>query len=150
MKLHNPPQTNYYFEVIGFTGTQKGMSSAQSERVEEILKKLNPKKIVHGDCVGADAQAHDIAEKLGLEIAVRPCTIRPKRAFKQGNSIADPEDPLERNKKIVEDSDLVIACPKEPKSTLRAGTWMTIRHAKRTQTPVWVIYPDGTEEAPSL
>ena len=150
MQLYNPPKTNYYFEVIGFTGTQKGMSPAQISRVKEILSDFNPKKIVHGDCIGADAQTHDIAEEMGLEIVIRPCTIRSKRAFKEADLVMDPIDPIERNKHIVEDSDLVLACPKEPRSTLRSGTWSAIRHAKRTQTPVWIIYPDGTEDKPSF
>lgn len=150
MKLDNTVAPKYYVEVVGFTGTQMGMSKRQKTRVRELLRSLSPSKIIHGDCIGADAQTHDMAEDLGIDIAIKPCTIRNKRAFKSANSVAKPEDPLERNKKIVEESDLVIACPKELKSTLRSGTWSTIRHAKKTEIPVWIIYPDGSEDPPVL
>lgn len=48
---------------IGFTGTQNGMTKAQKSQLWNSVTDLTPSSIGghefrHGDCVGADEQAH--------------------------------------------------------------------------------------------
>ena len=56
--------------VIGFTGTRNGMSEKQTERVREILsicrEELRYLCVMHGDCVGADADFDALAKDVGI------------------------------------------------------------------------------------
>jgi hypothetical protein len=43
--------------TLGFTGTQRGMTAHQQERVRALLRAYKPDLFIHGGCVGADDQA---------------------------------------------------------------------------------------------
>ena len=71
--------------AVGFTGTKQGMSEFQKRSLYEMLVKFKQDGILylhHGDCVGADAEAHDLAKEVGLLVAVHPPRNDKKRAFK--------------------------------------------------------------------
>lgn len=127
------------------------MTEAQKKKCFKIMEVLVRDHLnicmVHGDCIGADKEFHDIAVKLGLSktIGKRPCNIKNKRAFtEEGTWLAEPEPPLDRNKKIVDDGTLLIACPKKFVEELRSGTWATIRYARKKNKDIIIIFPDGT------
>lgn len=138
-------------KAIGFTGTQRGMTIPQMRKVEQILEHARGKGyglFHHGDCVGADAQAHDLAVIHGYAIVIHPPTNSSKRAFKHRDSrmpvaVEPKKDYLARNHDIVDDSDFMIATPGEEKEQLRSGTWATIRYARK-RGPVTIIGPNGT------
>lgn len=138
--------------IVGFTGTRRGMTCAQMERLRAGLEKLGPHTFVHGDCVGADAQAHDIADThddgLGLQVDIRPCTLTSQRAHcvQFSGKTYEPKPPLERNRDIVDNCDVMVACPGEEREQLRSGTWATIRYAKRKRKPMYIVYPSGRVE----
>jgi hypothetical protein len=135
--------------AIGFTGTRNGMTALQIYNVSNILKENHGmyNTFIHGDCVGADAESDDIAYCIGFDIKMRPCNIIKLRAFcKNGVIISEPIVPLIRNKKIVEDSDIIIACPKEDTEVVRSGTWSTIRYSTLLRKKTYIIYPNGTVE----
>lgn len=136
-------------ETIGFTGTRSGLSKEQVFELSRLFV-INSElydTFLHGDCIGADAEADNIAYSLGYAIKMRPCTFHSMRAYcRSGIIVAEPMPPLERNKLIVGDSKLMIACPKELKEVRRSGTWATIRHSIRTGTRLTIIYPDGSLE----
>jgi hypothetical protein len=50
--------------AIGFTGTRRGMTVAQRKTLRSLLL-TGSGKLHHGDAIGADAEAHDIAIALG-------------------------------------------------------------------------------------
>lgn len=133
-------------DVVSFTGTQEGMTEAQKKTFRKVIKELNPKAFIHGDCIGADEQAHKIVREELPEciIAIRPCTIEHKRAFTDGHQLAEPEAPLDRNKKIANDGKILVATPKGWEE-LRSGTWSTIRYARKTKKPRIIIYPKGPD-----
>lgn len=131
---------------VSFTGTRKGMTKEQKSLFREILLKSKASLFVHGDCVGADADAHYIALELGIEIHKRPSNHKSRAFCKEGKEIALPEDPLKRNPKIIDDGDILVACPGMLEEELRSGTWAAIRYARKIQRPISILWPDGTIE----
>jgi hypothetical protein len=120
---------------IGFTGTQSGMNAYQKERLEKILKVLQKRgctEFHHGDCIGADEQAHDIALKLGYGIIIHPPIDEKKRAFcEDAKEIRKPKKYIARNHDIVDESDGLLATPYGETEIQRgSGTWATIRYAR--------------------
>jgi hypothetical protein len=130
---------------VGFTGTQQGMTEAQILQLELQLSKLIVSEFHHGDCVGADAQAHFLASKLGIPIYLHPPLNQSKRAFCDNcHEVFEKKIYLERNKDIVDSVELLFVTPKEFREERRSGTWATRRYAKKKKIPVIIIYPDGS------
>lgn len=130
-------------EQGGFTGTQDGMTMKQILALEPMLAGLT--WLHHGDCIGADAQAHVLALRHGVKVHLHPPKSPNKRAWCENWSIKDFElDYLERNHVIVNDSSIMFACPAQRQEQLRSGTWATIRYAKKVGKSLLIIYPDGT------
>lgn len=98
----------------------------------------------HGDCVGAHAQAHEVACSFGREVTIHPPISGANRACKTSPDIRTPRPYLSRNKDIVRETDMLIATPAEAEEQRRSGTWSTIRFARKLGKPVFVIWPDGT------
>jgi hypothetical protein len=130
---------------IGFTGTQLGMTDAQKASLRRLLDGGGG-ELHHGDCIGADAEAHDIADECGYAIIIHPPSNHSKRAWREvPRHMMRPEKPyLDRNRDIVHATTSLIAAPAEPEEQARSGTWSTIRFAKKQGKLVFVILPDGT------
>ena len=128
---------------IGFTGTQRGMTDAQRSTLRAVLAELGATVFHHGDCIGADAEAHDVAEAMGCEVVIHPPVTETKRAWKLAARIYEPKWYLARNKDIVRDTEMLVAAPGEETEHLRSGTWSTVRFARKLGRAVWVILPDG-------
>jgi hypothetical protein len=128
---------------IGFTGTQQGMSKAQKTVLRIVLEhQFEPTTYFHhGDCVGADAEAHKIAREIGYLIHLHPPENPSKRAFCDCDREEEPLPYLERNHKIVDCTDWLLASPKEDEEVLRSGTWATIRYARKNKKQVEIVYP---------
>ena len=135
---------------VGFTGTRRGMTLSQKLAVRELLLLLQPEAVQHGDCVGADADFHEIATGLGLLVQIRPCNLSNQRAFCHGIVIANEKPPLERNKDIVFDTNLLIACPGGATEELRSGTWATMRYTRKYSKPLYLVWPDGATEQENM
>jgi hypothetical protein len=123
------------YSRIGFTGTQLGMTVNQRAALYTALQKFcrDGGQFHHGDCIGADAEAHKIAESLGLTIVIHPPIKENKRAF-CGDYMSrrcPPKDYIERNHDIVDMTDILIVAPKSNFEELRSGTWATYRYAKK-------------------
>lgn len=135
-------------KMIGFTGTRLGMTDAQRDRVQLILRNALAQGVactlVHGGCTGADEQADRIAAELGIPRHVRPAMIARYRATLAEGAlvVAEPKLPLERNRDIVEDVRYLIACPDGPER-VRSGTWSTVRHARWCGRRIAIVWPDG-------
>lgn len=143
---------------IGFTGTRSGLTDKQKETLLIELKKLQEagyRKFHHGDCIGADAEAHDIAESLGYDIIIHPPINPTARAFKKGKITLENKDYLIRNHDIVDQTSYLLVCPKEDNEQLRSGTWATYRYAVSklnqgrldgNKPTIKVIFSDGNRE----
>ena len=130
--------------IFGFTGTRKGMTRYQKEQLKELLLASKPTRVNHGDCIGADAEFHNIVKEYlpDCEIFIYPCNIREQRAFCQGAKfILNEAPPLTRNRNIVCASHELVACPKTNKEELRSGTWSTIRYAVKMAVGVHILNP---------
>lgn len=127
---------------IGFSGTRNSLSPDRTLQLEKVLSKYKNATLHHGDCIGADTLAHAIALELGFSIVVHPPINNSMRAFchfESGHSML-PKPYLERNKDIVDATELLIACPNDPlQEELRSGTWATIRYARKQGKEVIII-----------
>lgn len=127
---------------IGFTGTSRGMRMVQKAALRDVLIIMSG-EFHHGDCVGADAEAHDIAVSLRFELVIHPPINPSKRAFKQAKTIRGPLDYLDRNKVIIDETEVLVAAPGETNERVRSGTWSTVRYARRRGREIIIIFPDG-------
>ena len=133
---------------IGFTGTQEGMTSAQRSTFLGVLLSLKQgldkeDEFHHGDCIGADAEAHDLAETLGFKTVTHPPIKEDKRAFKVADIILPSKEYIPRNHDIVDTCKTMIATPKEKIEVVRSGTWATVRYAKKKKRNLFIILPNG-------
>ena len=82
---------------IGFTGTRQGMTEHQKSG---ICWHASHSGIIlhHGDAVGADAEAHDIAVELDCGIVIHPPDDVRQRALKIAALNRAPRPYLDRNK----------------------------------------------------
>lgn len=132
--------------IIGFSGTRQGMSSEQKRVFAEVFSRLEPERFVHGLCIGADVEAHDIVRSLytpeQCEIEGYPSTAstRMERVCELNHH---PMDPLKRNKEILISSEVLIATPLEMEEMRRGGTWHTYRLALDMKMPIYLILRNG-------
>lgn len=139
---------------VGFTGTQRGMTRTQRFHVEEMILQMLVGSAHHGDCVGADAQFHDIVRRAGWFVVGHPPIDPKKRAYCAFDEVRDPLDYLVRNEAIVDASDIVIATPAQDAEQVRgSGTWWTVRCTRRHQRArmrvdrtllLHIVFPDGS------
>lgn len=139
--------------TIGFTGTRSGMTDMQKEVVTRIIKGFLEELTLtglHGDCVGADEDFHNICRKADFKVLQRPCTFVNLRANTDAVAISEPTNPMARNQEIVNDCTFLLACPPTQEELQRSGTWATIRMGRRAKKQVIIVYPDGSvvEDAP--
>jgi len=95
----------------------------------------------HGDCIGADAEAGEMAFELGWTVIIHPPIDPQYRAFSPYFHEMMPErDYHQRNMDIVNNSDLLVAAPRSL-TDQRGGTWWTIRYAQKRGIPIIILYP---------
>lgn len=127
---------------FGFTGTRYGMTTAQRGALMVFLSGGSG-EFHHGDCMGADAEAHDIAYDLGYVIVGHPPSTGGWRAGKNCTVLLPEKPYLARNRDIVDATIALIAAPQLSDEQSRGGTWSTVRYARKRGKPVVIIHPDG-------
>jgi hypothetical protein len=129
---------------VGFTGTRVGISTEQLVMLNEVIAECEPTAFHHGDCIGADAQAWYIVRSHfpTIRIICHPPTNPSLRANTACDEYRRPLPYRERNRDLVHETDLLIACPRAAE-TERSGTWSTVRYAKSIGRTIIVIFPDG-------
>lgn len=132
---------------VGVTGTRMGMTFEQKPAFEKVLSDIEEfEQFHHGDCVGVDAESHDIVRAISsdIEIVVWPPKKYRWRAFKKGEIIQKEHDYITRDHYIVDSCYMLIAGPNSMKEKIRSGTWATVRYARSKNKMITIIYPDGT------
>ena len=137
---------------VGFTGTRAGMTNAQWREVLGWLGDMKPGVLHHGDCQGADSQAHDLARELGWRIVIHPPADARLRAFCDGDESRWPKPYLDRDRDIVNETSVMIAAPATAVRVdgTRSGTWYTVGYAQRRGNPVRIALPAVGEYARTL
>ena len=139
---------------IGFTGTRHGMTEEQRKMALGLLEQMGLAwkarfNIIlhHGDCVGADADMHDLAQLAlcPIKIVIHPPIKDDFRAYCMGNETRIPKSYLARNRDIVDESKILIATPHTFEET-SGGTWYTINYAKKVGRQIVIIWPNGETE----
>jgi Na+-transporting NADH:ubiquinone oxidoreductase subunit NqrF len=129
---------------VGFTGTQEGMTEKQKQYFDALISKADIKEFHHGDCIGADTDAHNIISKRKeIQIHIHPPDNDSKRAYNESDYVYEHKPYLERNHDIVDAVDVMIATPKTEQEELRSGTWATIRYARKAGKKLIIISPKG-------
>ena len=129
---------------IGLTGSQTGMSDSQKLFIQNYIQRIHSTiySMHHGDCVGSDAEFHEICTAANVSVTLHPPSNDEKRAFCIAGQIRAPLPYLERNKKIVNACTLLIACPCGLEK-VRSGTWATVRYARTKKRRLLIIMPIG-------
>lgn len=133
---------------LGFTGTREGMTDEQRGRVVDFLRQHRPSEQHHGDCIGADAEFHELTHavlKSDARIIIHPPSNPRLRAYRMVRTALDMRKAapyLVRNRRIVDETDHLIAAPKSDDEA--GGTWFTIKYARKQGKPITIIYPDGS------
>jgi len=141
--------------VVGFTGSQSGLTVLQSNKLETLIAHLKPVEAHHGGCIGADDSFHQCCLKFEIRVHLHPGCDKFGNKPKVGKwteedkcivVINETKWYLERNMDIVDACNILIACPKGPEER-RSGTWSTVRYAKKSKKNIIILYPDGTYES---
>lgn len=139
--------------VVGFTGTRSGCTPIQravlQQHIQGFVCRFGGVGLIglHGDCIGADAEFDSVCRQHsmdGMSVECRPCTYENMRAQTGAREIAPPMPPMERNRWIVADADVMVACPPNKDEIKHgSGTWATIRFTRKAGKPLYIIFPDG-------
>lgn len=146
--------------IVGFTGTARGMTQRQNDALYQLFVWYDAISLDlmlrHGDCIGADKQAHDIftimlgksTDNVFIHPGFNPA--RPndesKSAFCEGRLVTTVLPYLRRDRYIAGcvagfNTDLLIAAPNTDYEVLRSGTWSTVRYARAATTPRIILLP---------
>lgn len=136
------------YDIVGFTGTKKGMTKSQKEKVRFFLVTWSVKIFHHGCCIGADDEAGIISLSLSIHVIGHPPIIEKYKADCICHEYREPKSYFVRDHDIVDETDCMIATPKNQFEELRSGTWATVRYARKQGKHIYFIWPDGgvTEE----
>ena len=152
---------------VGFIGTQSGMTNFQKEEVRNMLAFLKATEFCHGDSLGSDSESNKIAMEYGIKnFTIFPPSESRKRAYcfllpemtynwhtiiNASTGIINvrwmPVDTyLNRSKHIIDNTDYIIACPKEHQHNIKSATWSAIRYAWKIKKNITIIPPIKREE----
>ena len=136
--------------IAGFTGSRDGMTSDQKDTFGKLLGMSKVVEFHHGDCVGADEQAHGIIQALiyagmaNIKLVGHPPSDPKLQALCDFDEVRTQRPYLVRNRVIVNETDCLIATPSSMQEIEKGGTWFTIRYARQKEKPILLIWPDGT------
>ena len=126
---------------VGITGTREGANEFQLSELRAVLAGLKGSEFHHGDCEGVDVQAAAIAKELGYKIICHPPLSKYRQGFFGGDEMREPLGYLERDRNIVDETEVLLVVPLQNEWQPKGGTWFTHDYAVRKGKPVNIIYP---------
>lgn len=146
----NKIYSNFLSKNVGVSGTRNGMTVEQKKIFFSLLIATTSERDIlrHGDCIGVDKEAHNIAKYLKRNVIIHPPAIDKYRAFcetDEGDEILEPKQYLDRNWDIIKSSEIIFIIPKEFQEQYEgSGTWASFRYAKKLNKKNYIIFPDGS------
>lgn len=144
---------------LGFTGGPRKLTAVQTFVMHGwLVRELRGgDEFHHGDCVGADETAAGFVAELKphrgtLTIVGHPSIDEKARAFTMCDHLWLPKDFLDRNRDIVNSTEILLATPNTAHEIRRSSDWSTVRYARAKRHPITIIYPSGRlkEEIPAI
>jgi hypothetical protein len=122
------------------------MTLRQHEAVAELLERRAGSFTVlhHGDCVGGDAEVHEVGRYLKLYIIGHPPLNPRMRAWRRCDELRPPKDYIARNHDIVDECEELVAAPHSKAEEVHSGTWATVRYARKQGKLITIVFPDGS------
>ena len=136
--------------ILGFTGTRNGMNDFQKRVLQETIQNFGDALLeaVHGDCMGADTEFHQMIRSLTrARLVLRPGIgardgKNETRAFNEADVVLPVGTFFSRNRDIVDACDFLVGAPLN--GFRKGGTWQTLRYAHKKRKPGLIIFPDRT------
>lgn len=126
---------------VGVTGTREGANAYQLAELRTVLTELKGTEFHHGDCKGVDVEAAAIAKDLGYKVVCHPPKSSEQQGFFGGDEMREPLGYLQRDRNIVDATDVLLVVPLQNEWQPKGGTWYTHDYAVKKGKPVSVIYP---------
>ena len=126
---------------IGVTGTREGMNKRQREAIIAYLLEAKAQELHHGDCVGVDVEVAEIAHRIGYVTVSHPPDKNGLRANHNSDIINEAFNHFQRNRNIVDTTDLLLVVPLQNQHQSKGGTWYTHDYAMKQGKPVVIFYP---------
>jgi len=128
---------------VGFIGTSETLNPKQLARIRAVLVGLGATELHHGGRIGADVQAHVLADELGLWRFVHPDEEVDHRAYLPSEAVHPPEPRERAQGRIVDMCQAVVAVPGADECSGRGATWRVVKSAEATRKPVVVVGANG-------
>lgn len=131
---------------IGFSGSRHAGTLQQRDSLRGFLSGRDHAGVTlhHGDCLGFDTLAHAIALSLKWRIVKNPGPVSVWSAYSLGaDEIRAWRTHFARNRDIVDETDMLVACPPTEGHRPRGGTWYTIDYAANVGKPIALVLPSG-------
>jgi len=141
---------------IGVTGTRNGLSKDQKEFANTALfniplgNPLEKYEFHHGNCIGVDVEVAAIARQYSYHIVCHPPMIKDLIGDFISDEYRPPLTYFQRNRNIVNETELLLAFPKEMERQAKGGTWYTVDYANKRNKAVIIIFPDGSTKGHNI
>lgn len=132
--------------VVGFVGTDAGMSRQQRRAVRRAL--VGAKQAHHAGATQADGQFHRLCVQAGVPVVLHPPAGTRVRSDVYEGVLRSELANAGWDKVMVRASTMLVAAPKEgrvPTDQHGRGVWSTVGYARHRATPVQLILPNGQE-----
>jgi hypothetical protein len=142
--------------IVGFTGTRSGCTERQLRSVANVLGCLSVTELHHGACLGADSEVAALCRSynqagLRVRVVAHPGVsargglndLRSKQAVEDSDEVREEATHFSRNRTIVRECEVLVACPPTNEEEKIGGTWYSINHARKVGRRVVICWPDG-------
>lgn len=130
---------------IGITGTRDGATDFQLTNLIEFFESIKSSSEMvefhHGDCVGVDVEVAAIAKECGCSIVCHPPIKPAMRGFFKSDDYRQPLGYLQRDRNIVDETELLLVVPKHTSWQPKGGTWYTHDYAKKQNKHYIIFWP---------
>lgn len=133
-------------KAFAFTGTRQGLTATQHAALEKELLRLRDEGygVAHnGSAIGADLEAALLCRQIGFRIVAHPSSLITMTAEVPSDELREKAGAKKRDRAMVQEAELLIACPGAREAVQGSGTWYTIGYAERRGLPVRFVWPDG-------